>query len=77
MLPFPTEGFGGATLIDCRNPPVTVRFVEPRTPSTDALMVVVPILSAVTSPLLETVATDGAEEFQVALGVKFSVLKSL
>src|SRR2546423_9056061 len=45
---------------------VTVRVVVPLTPLWLAVIVVVPVLTAVARPVLLTVATPGEEELQVA-----------
>lgn len=55
---------------------VTVSVVLPEVPSELAVMVVVPTPTAVASPLLLTVATDGLDELQVACVVKSSVVPS-
>ena len=58
-------GVGGVRDMEDNVPVVTVRVVLPEILPKVAVMVVVPVATAVARPLLLTVATDGLDEFQV------------
>ena len=65
------------TAIDCSVAAVTVRTVDPVTPLKVALMLLVPVLTAVARPPLLMVATDVVADAQVTCDVRFCVLLSL
>ncbi len=75
----------GITAMEDRVVKITVRVVLPKEPVSEkllsvaevAVMVVVPIETAVTRPLLSTVATDGFDELQVTCVVISWVVWSL
>ena len=71
------EGFAGMTAIDTKVAGDTVRLLEPLTAPDVALMLAFPTATAVTSPVLETVAVAAEEELQVTMLVRFCVLPSL
>jgi len=72
-----TVGFIGVTAIDCRVAAVTVSTVEPATDPEVALIVLVPIATAVSSPPAVIVAVAVVPEAQVTEEVRFCVLLSL
>ena len=61
------------TAIDCRTAAVTVSTVEPVTPPSVALMVEVPVATAVARPPLVMVATEVVAEAQVTWLVRSCV----
>ena len=71
------EGLAGVTAMDCSVAAVTVRTVEPETAPRVALMVLVPVLTAVARPPVVMVATDMVADAQVTCEVMFCVLLSL
>jgi hypothetical protein len=73
VLPFAIEGFAGVTAIDTSVAAVTVRVVEPVMPTETALIVLVPVPTAVANPPAAIVATVVVTELQVAVPVKFCV----
>ena len=66
-------GLAGVISIEVRVAEVTVRLALAETPSKLAVMVVVPVATAVARPLPLMVATEGSEELQAALEVTSSV----
>jgi hypothetical protein len=52
VVPLGSDGFGGVIVIEVRTAGVTATTLEPVTPAWVAVMVALPMLSAVTSPLL-------------------------
>jgi hypothetical protein len=71
------EGFAGATAIDTNTAAVTVSVVEPVILPIVALIVEAPSFKPVAKPPAVIVATRAADEPQVAVLVRFSVLPSL
>jgi len=71
------DGFAGVNEIDCRVGAGTVRPVEPVTLLRVALMLLVPVLTAVASPPVVMVATLVAADAHVTWPVRFAVLLSL
>ena len=65
VAPFAIDGFAGVTAIDCSAAAVTVSTVEPVTPPSVALMVLVPIATAVAKPAALIVATVGVADAYV------------
>jgi hypothetical protein len=68
-----TLGFAGVTAIDCKTAAVTVRTVDPVTPPSVALIVEVPVDTAVARPPLVMVATEVVADAHVTWLVKFCV----
>src|SRR5271157_219374 len=66
-------GLAGVTAIDCKTAALTVSTVEPVMPSSVALIVDVPVATAVASPPLVIVATEVVAEAQVTWLVRSSV----
>lgn len=66
VVPAAMEGLAGVTAMDCRAAGVTVTLVDPVMLPLAALMVEVPVPTAVTRPPVETVATVASDEVQVA-----------
>ena len=77
VVPFAMDGFAGVTAIDCSTAAVTVSTVEPVTPLSVALMVLVPLLTPVARPPALMVATEVVAEAHVTWAVRFCVLLSL
>jgi hypothetical protein len=77
VVPNATEGLGGVTAMETRVGVVTVSAVEPLTLPDAAVVVVVPWVTVVARPELETVAIAVADEVQVAELVRFWVLPSV
>ena len=73
VVPSGTLGLAGVTAIDCRTAAVTVRTVEPVIPPRVALMVEVPVATAVARPPLEMVATEVVAEAHVTWLVRSCV----
>jgi hypothetical protein len=67
----------GVTAIEVRTAAVTVSVADPLNVPDAALMVVVPLATAVAKPALLTVAAPVAEEAQVAVPVRFCVVPLL
>jgi len=72
-----TVGLPGVTAIDCSVAAVTVSTVEPTTDPEVALIVVVPIATAVASPPVLIVAVPVVPEAHVTMVVRFCVVLSL
>jgi len=70
-------GLADVTAIEDRMAKFTVRAVAPETLPKVAVMVVVPAATAVASPLLLVVATDGSEGVQVTCGVISRLIPSV
>jgi hypothetical protein len=77
VSPAATEAAEGATEIDVNTAGVTVSGAEPLIVPDFAVMVTVPEVRLVATPLLLTVAIDVAEELHVALLVRFCVVPLL
>jgi peptidoglycan-associated lipoprotein len=75
VSPLPTVGFAGVTAIDCCTAAVTVSTVDPLTAPRLALMVLVPVLTGVASPVAP-MATEGVADAHVTCAVRFGVLLS-
>jgi hypothetical protein len=67
----------GVTAIEVKTAAVTLSAAEPLIVPDVALIVVVPLATAVANPPVLMVATDFAAEVQVALAVKFCVVPLL
>jgi hypothetical protein len=67
----------GVTAIEVNTAEVTVNVAEPLTVPEVAVMVALPCATLVASPPLPTVATEGFEEIQLALEVRFCVVPLL
>ena len=65
VAPRRCDGFAGVTAIDCRVAAVTVSTVEPVTPPNVALIVEVPVATAVARPAAVMVADAGVADAQV------------
>jgi hypothetical protein len=74
--PLATVRLSAVTEMDWRVAPVTVSVVVPEMPPNDAVMTEEPAPTALTRPLADTMATDGAPEDQIAEGVTGSVAPS-
>ena len=81
VRPAATDGFVGVTCIDTSVAAVTVSVVEPVTPASVALIVVVPTFSAVARPCepaaFEIVAIVTTDDAHVTCVVRFCVVASL
>jgi hypothetical protein len=77
VRPLATEGFAGATAIDCNVAAITVSVVLPLTAPDVALMDEVPVATVVANPVVLIVATLVVAEAHVAVPVRFCVLPSL
>ena len=77
VVPFGMDGLAGVTAIDCSVAAVTVSTVEPVTPLSVALMVLVPVFTPVARPPAVMVATEVVAEAHVTCAVIFCVLLSL
>jgi len=77
VSPLAIDGFAGVTAIDTNVAWVTVRTVEPCNAPDVALMVLVPILTAVASPTVEMVAVPGVPDAHVTEVARFCVLPSV
>lgn len=71
------DGLAGVTAIDTIVAGVTVRLLEPLIAPDVALMLVFPTATAVTSPVVDTVAVADEEELQLAVFVRSCILPSL
>jgi len=71
------EGFDGVTAIDWSVGAVTVNIVEPCTPLSVALMLVLPTATPVARPAALIVAVAGVPEIHVTDAVIFCVDESL
>jgi hypothetical protein len=67
VAPWVSDGFASATVTVSTGFPVTVRLAEPPCPSLVAMMLAVPTVTAVTTPVAFTVAIGGAEVDQVTV----------
>ena len=76
VSPLATDGLAGVTAMDCRAAAVTVMTVEPETPLRVALMVLVPLFTAVARPDAVIVAVVVVADAQVTVPVRFCVLLS-
>lgn len=70
MLPAATEAVAGVTAIEVSSAAVTVSVAAPLIVPDVAVMVELPGATLVASPPLLTVATDVAEDVQVAVAVR-------
>jgi hypothetical protein len=77
LVPFAIKTLPGLIAIDKRAGAVTATLVEFVTVPELALILAVPIVDPITSPLPITVATVGESDAQIAEAVKSSVLPSL
>ena len=77
VSPLATDGFAGVTAIDCSTAAVTVNKVEPLIAPELALMVLVPIPTAVARPPAVIVAVPVVPEVHVTELVRFCVLLSV
>ena len=77
VVPLAMDGTAGVTAMDCSVAAVTVNTVEPVIAPEVALIVELPLLTAVASPPAVIVATDGVAELHVAVLVRFCVVPSL
>jgi hypothetical protein len=75
-LPDAIEAVFGVTAIDVKTAAVTVRVAEPLTVPDEAVIVAVPAATLVARPELLIVATELADDFQVAV-VRFCVVPLL
>jgi hypothetical protein len=73
VVPTGILGLAGVTAIDCKTAAVTVRTVEPLIPPSVALILEVPVATAVARPPLVMVATDVVADAQVTWLVRFWV----
>ena len=73
VSPLATLGLAGVTAIDWSTAAVTVSTVEPLTPPSVALIVEVPVATAVARPAAVIVATEVVAEAQVTWLVRFCV----
>ena len=73
VSPLGTLGLAGVTAIDCKTAAVTVSTVEPVTPPSVALIVEVPVDTAVARPPLVMVATEVVADAQVTWLVRSCV----
>ena len=73
FVPVAIEGFAGVTAIDTSVAAVTVKVVDPVMPIETALIVLVPVPTAVANPPAAIVATVVVAELQVAVPVRFCV----
>ena len=73
MAPAVIPGLAGVSAIDCKvgATALTVSAVEPVTPLIDAVIVDVPDDTAVASPAVLMIATEGVADAQVTWLVKF------
>jgi hypothetical protein len=71
--PVVTEALVGVTAIEVNTAAVTVSVAEPLIVPDVAVIVAVPGAMLVANPVLLTVATEGDEDFQVAVGTSFVV----
>ena len=71
------DGFAGVTAMDCRVAAVTVSTVEPEIAPEVALMLLVPVPTAVASPPAVIVAVVVVADVQVTEPVMFAVVVSL
>jgi len=76
VAPILMLGLAGVMDMEDRALKVTVRIMLAEVPLKFAVMVAVPLASAVASPLLLMVATDVSEELQVTCEVKSKVVAS-
>ena len=76
MTPTGMLGLAGVTDMEDRVAEVTVRVLSPEINPEAAVMVVVPVATAVARPLRSTVATDGLEELQVTCEVMSKLVPS-
>jgi len=76
VAPILMLGLAGVMAMEDRALKVTVRVMLAEVPLKFAVMVAVPVASAVASPLLLIVATDVSEELQVTCEVKSKVVAS-
>jgi hypothetical protein len=77
VLPKGKDNVAGTTLSDSATAGVTVRLAFPVTDPEVALIVAVPIALASAEPVALTLAAAGADEFHVAVCVRFCVLPSV
>jgi hypothetical protein len=77
FVPAARDGFAGVTVIEVSAAAVTVTVVDPVIDPELAETVVEPVATAVANPLVEILATAGADEFHVAVPVRSWVLPSL
>src|SRR5581483_623071 len=77
VVPLAIDGFAGVTAIDCNAAGVTVSTVEPFTAPKVALIVLVPVATAVASPAVVIVATEVVPDAHVTWLVTFCVLLSV
>ena len=77
VSPLAIDGFAGVTAMDTRVAAVTVSVVEPLTLPDVALMVEVPVATAVASPPAVMVATLVVAELHVAVLVRSCWLESV
>jgi hypothetical protein len=76
VLPFAIEGEAGVITNDVKTGAVTVSVAEPLIVPDQAVMVVAPCVIELASPPL-TLATEGADEVQFAVLVRFCVVPLL
>jgi len=76
VVPRGIVGIAGVMAMETKVAAVTVKVEEPAMPTAAAAIVVWPVEALVASPLALAVATDGADELQVADAVRSSVLPS-
>jgi hypothetical protein len=74
LLPAATDAVVGVTEIEVNSGAVTVSFVEPLIVPDLAVIVALPWAMPVANPPLLTLATEVAEDVQVALLVRFCVV---
>lgn len=70
VVPFAMDGDAGVTAMDARLAAVTIRVAEPLMPLLVAVIVELPALTPVATPVEAIVAFDVAEEVQLATDVK-------
>jgi len=71
------DGVEGVTAMEINAAGVTASWLDPLTDPKAAVMLAVPAITAVTSPVPETPAVEADDEVHVAVPVKSCVLPSL
>ena len=77
VVPKAKDGFEGVIAIESKTGCATLRVPEAVSEPETAVMVALPMAAAVANPLLLTLATSGAEEFQLMELTRFCVLASV
>jgi hypothetical protein len=77
VVPKAKDGSGGVIAIETNTGCATLRSAEAVIDPETAVMVALPMASAVANPVLVTLATSGEEEFQLMELVRFCVLPSV